>query len=741
MTPFQRLCFMLPFLLKTTLTNTYVQKFEQINDAKSKDLDANTFRSRYMYNHEIFYSAGKGNSLSRMPVTLRKKVADMNLGFNVMNRSHSKLINTERVGDGEVIDYKPGDAAEPFVIYTLDGILNFSSQSYKNTSFIFHVFDPNSGFLESMWTSDDGIEPLFNYGSPVNNYVFIPKSAHVNEKYGAIWMKQRVMQVFEQLQERRKRSRFDDVLKKIHFSILPMNELGNWLPSVFQEWQCVDHLCGLDQVFIQMQGSQYPIVLKRLDARYDWLPSAAVVLGNKTLDLRFANDGCKPSEVVNGSVALVMWGTCSTSVKVLTMQNSGAIMVLVMMNSNQSLGELTCDPDCSVSLNIPAASVPYFQDLTEGKLMNVTFQNTPSDNFFIAIDTDGKLAEVGWFLYPTMHFLVWQAQWFEYMQNLELKLNDINRKGNVGVPASQDILVFSQQVMQGDKGVVANVSLPTMKELSSFRKFELVMSLSCPGERDTTCAHWDHTIQVFVCCDPESPLCGMELGRWISPFRRRIGIWLSDVSSLLPLLAGQTCMFTMKTAPWAMPWIPSLWLRFSEPQLEGPGSAYPAEILSLYQPGATFDKNYNTHFTPIQFQVPDDATQVIIYAVITGHGSDENGCGEFCVTSHHFGVNGHINNITFSDAGTALGCADQVSTGVIPNEHGTWLYGRDGWCDGRNVFPWVIDVTDQLMPSGETNTIKYFGWFNGTDPNPQQNPGSIIMYSYLVYYKRYVPVS
>ena len=44
--------------------------------------------------------------------------------------------------------------------------------------------------------------------------------------------------------------------------------------------------------------------------------------------------------------------------------------------------------------------------------------------------------------------------------------------------------------------------------------------------------------------------------------------------------------------------------------------------------------------------------KVVIFAVITGHGSDENGCGEFCVTSHHFSVNGHVNNITFSEAGT-----------------------------------------------------------------------------------------
>ena len=44
--------------------------------------------------------------------------------------------------------------------------------------------------------------------------------------------------------------------------------------------------------------------------------------------------------------------------------------------------------------------------------------------------------------------------------------------------------------------------------------------------------------------------------------------------------------------------------------------------------------------------------QVEIVAIITGHGSDENGCGEFCPTSHHFVVNGiHENMRNFSTAG------------------------------------------------------------------------------------------
>lgn len=44
--------------------------------------------------------------------------------------------------------------------------------------------------------------------------------------------------------------------------------------------------------------------------------------------------------------------------------------------------------------------------------------------------------------------------------------------------------------------------------------------------------------------------------------------------------------------------------------------------------------------------------QVELVAIITGHGSDEYGCGEFCVTSHHFLVNSMYNNtLSFDSAG------------------------------------------------------------------------------------------
>lgn len=130
-----------------------------------------------------------------------------------------------------------------------------------------------------------------------------------------------------------------------------------------------------------------------------------------------------------------------------------------------------------------------------------------------------------------------------------------------------EVPVFGPSIMHGKPGVVANVTLPN--NLTSYQTLELDMALSCPGTVDAQCPIWDHTVQLFVCCDGTrgTPLCNQELGRWISPFRRRIGRWLTPVPSYLPLLAGVPgadtfqCTFTMNTAPWAMPWKPSLTLR------------------------------------------------------------------------------------------------------------------------------------------------------------------------------------
>ena len=123
-------------------------------------------------------------------------------------------------------------------------------------------------------------------------------------------------------------------------------------------------------------------------------------------------------------------------------------------------------------------------------------------------------------------------------------------------------------------GLDAGITLPPLVTLQAHDTFELDFELSCPGSRDKDCPIWDHTVQLFVCCDdpigqappctpcdptvwsepsssfspsasgrssgwvPQAPpgevpesrsssrpqsassaQCGRELGRWITPFR------------------------------------------------------------------------------------------------------------------------------------------------------------------------------------------------------------------------------
>ena len=161
----------------------------------------------------------------------------------------------------------------------------------------------------------------------------------------------------------------------------------------------------------------------------------------------------------------------------------------------------------------------------------------------------------------------------------------------------------------------------------------------------------------------------------------------------------------------------------------------PYKLVKLFS-GGKFDKGYNKKYKPKEFIVPASAKKVAIFAVITGHGSDKHNCAEFCVTSHNFIVNKkYTNTRVFSNAGTPFGCADRVKEGVEPNEYGTWLYGRDGWCDGQEVDPWLEDITDQVKLNEQSNYITYHGHFNGKDPAPKSKPGYIIMHSFLVFYK------
>ena len=164
----------------------------------------------------------------------------------------------------------------------------------------------------------------------------------------------------------------------------------------------------------------------------------------------------------------------------------------------------------------------------------------------------------------------------------------------------------------------------------------------------------------------------------------------------------------------------------------------PQQIIPLFQ-GGGFNENYNSQYEPMEIEIPADAARVELYAVISGHGwgSEVENCAEFCNHTHHFTINGSEYVFDHPEAGMANGCIDQINVGTTPNQFGTWPYGRGGWCPGKQVDPWIIDVTGDVTP-GQTATIAYQGLFEGADYVPQpSNSGqgfgaNIKMESYLV---------
>ena len=299
-----------------------------------------------------------------------------------------------------------------------------------------------------------------------------------------------------------------------------------------------------------------------------------------------------------------------------------------------------------------------------------------------------------------------------------------------------------------------------------------------------SCAKWDHCITVWADCDGlESVRATVppggggqhddarrrlevggepnELARYVTSFRRDVGTWRSDRTSLMPLLfanagEGGTCNFSA-TVTSGTGWTVSSRLKFEGDSANAEEFTAPDSILELVWPGDETDDStlyerpfdslasYNANQT-VFFETPAAASKVELVSTISGHGD----C-EFEPTSHHYEVNNETYSIEFFEAGTMWGCAEQVRFGLEPNEHGTWNYGRDGWCDGSPVKMHVFDVTDAVhADETKLNQITYKAQSYGDDDarwtaslgNVYLTPttltdgcgGFMLVTSYLVFY-------
>jgi hypothetical protein len=280
-----------------------------------------------------------------------------------------------------------------------------------------------------------------------------------------------------------------------------------------------------------------------------------------------------------------------------------------------------------------------------------------------------------------------------------------------------------------------DVDLPSAAEMAKFDTLEVEVWSGCPDADKPefgNCGAWDYLAALAV-QDPTT-MKNIEIARFITSYHRETH-WVVDISPMLALLqSGGKRHFRWDFAPsWnTQPTATQLSLRFSNKN-----KGYrPVEAIYLWS-GGDFDSTYAAGHTPAQVSIPADAKRVELTATITGHGAATNECAEFCNHQHEFKVNGKPYLKEHKEAGTQDKCVAQVDHGMIPNQGGTWWYGRGGWCPGQQVEPWSVDVTADVTPS-QMAPIEYAGLFKNAVvswPPPAADPARIDLTSYLIIYK------
>lgn len=316
-------------------------------------------------------------------------------------------------------------------------------------------------------------------------------------------------------------------------------------------------------------------MLRRQDAQFDWLLSPAALLGEETHSLvTFVGDACYSARKLRSRVALAIDGGCSHAHKVETARRRGADALIIMARPRETLREIECTraSECAdgsgagVSATMVPFSWPLLRLLQLAESVRVRFRTQASARHFLAIDANGIIREPGWLLRPSLRHLVWQAEGMNFQKSIDDALKEAEH--------TVEIFDGTSMAMKGADGASKTLKLDARSLRTRFRRLLVELRLHCDGNLDKNCPEWDHLVHLFVCCQstPDSSdmaMCGddgdgHELARWVTPFRRKDGRWLSDASALMPLISADHCRFELRHPEWAQAWLPELRLHFSD---------------------------------------------------------------------------------------------------------------------------------------------------------------------------------
>jgi hypothetical protein len=229
----------------------------------------------------------------------------------------------------------------------------------------------------------------------------------------------------------------------------------------------------------------------------------------------------------------------------------------------------------------------------------------------------------------------------------------------------------------------------------NYRKIRLHYILgryACPaGEQ--YCGSWDYTTMIYAM---PANADTVEMARIITPYAtdwlasNRKHDYVVDVTDYTTILNGELPIrFKYEGYSWGF----TLTLKIE--YIEGTPPMNPLGFKNIYQGYFGYGNTSNhieNKLVPVNHQYTSAVKNIVLKNTVSGHGSDDTQCAEFCSKFYTLKINGT------QQAQTQLWKSDCGKNNIYP-QTGTWLYDRANWCPGEQVYP----IFHPLTPYTQAN--------------------------------------
>ncbi|MBX3254105.1 MAG: hypothetical protein KF862_08195 [Chitinophagaceae bacterium] len=300
-----------------------------------------------------------------------------------------------------------------------------------------------------------------------------------------------------------------------------------------------------------------------------------------------------------------------------------------------------------------------------------------------------------------------------------------------GVPDTIHVVSHNKAVVVTDPstGVKAYRNWAVFpSEQTKIRRINLKVTFGCPDS--LRCADWDYLDHIYIRRKGgvNSPSLDYPIGRMLTPYGGAFAKdwsfeWNTEITDFSLLLRDSVEIEYQHTG--YEPADDRGWkITVDFEMIKGTPVMEPVSISKLYDGNFKYGDStldIEQQLKPVSFVTGKEAVQAKLLVYQTGHGMDENGCGEFCSRYREIWFDGKM----IDKRNIWRACGDNP---LYP-QAGTWIIDRAYWCPGYLQHP---DVFDLPLTNGKEHTVDI-----NMQPYVSSKPSANeVIAAYLVQYKK-----